>query len=743
MRHLGSGPGALDDLPGFWGRVGSLYAEGRTGELAPDPVIAAGVTPPLSATFRDLTPTRAALPALDPTLCTGCARCLAACPDGSIAAAALTPRQLLDAASSIAGRPAGALRQFSGAIAARASRIAAAERPASAGALLARAAEQALERVELPADRAEAAGAARAAVAAALDALPVSRTAAFFDDDERDQRGSGALFSLVIDPTTCKACAGCVAACAPGALSAAPQTPARVAAAGAAWSIWERLPDTPGARIERAASDPRVDPIGALLLSRHSLLAMAGADAAEPGSGERLALRLALGVAEARLQPRRVALAARAAALAGACLERVRALAASGVPTGDLDALARGLSGLGAHEVDVGAWLSRVGAEAGGTALSAADAASLAELVGLARALQALGQRLTQGATGLGRARLGLVLGPSGASRWAALFPHNPFQVPTARDGGAESAALTRGLMEAQVESALADLELLRRGPPPRGRPGAAGPVAGWSSLTAEERRDCPPILLVGDDRLLQSGGLDALLATGLPVRVLVLSDADLFGASLEPAALAGARARGAFALQGSLAAPGHLALGITDAFAAEGPAVIRVHAPSPGRHGFASDGALRQAELALSTRAWPIYRLEASGDGVFGALLDLAGNPEPGALQVTLDGRALSPADFAASEARFAGRGDEALAAAVAARLSTWRVIQELAGVVTPFTAMARAQAEEELRAAHDEALGAARAEGARRLEGAHNDLAARLRDNLLRLAGYPAPEA
>jgi hypothetical protein len=73
-------------------------------------------------------------------------------------------------------------------------------------------------------------------------------------------------------------------------------------------------------------------------------------------------------------------------------------------------------------------------------------------------------------------------------------------------------------------------------------------------------------------------------------------------------------------------------------------------------------------------------------------------------------------------------------------ARLDRWRVLQELAGVVTPFTASVRSSAEREVAEAHAAELTALRreheAEILRLSDEVREEMAARLRARLLALS-------
>jgi pyruvate-ferredoxin/flavodoxin oxidoreductase len=200
--------------------------------------------------------------------------------------------------------------------------------------------------------------------------------------------------------------------------------------------------------------------------------------------------------------------------------------------------------------------------------------------------------------------------------------------------------------------------------------------------------------------------------------------------------------------VQTSLAEPDHLAHGVLAAMGHPGPALVVIHAPSPQRHGFDPKRLYEQAQLAVRCRAYPLLTFDPAAEGVFGACMDLDGNPDPEAwLAPGPDDRALTPVDWAATEGRFAehlapladddpapvpiaeflqrppaeragstpyvvvthGEQEQRLRVApplvadADARLKLWRTIQELAGVVTPFTRKARAAAERNVAATHE----------------------------------------
>ncbi|NNM26472.1 MAG: hypothetical protein HKO59_10900, partial [Phycisphaerales bacterium] len=774
-----TGERTVHSLARFWDQVGVLYRDGRPELLAADPALGTAVVPPLASTFRVVTRSRRLLPVFDPATCDGHPDLWMSDPDGAVAPLVISARALLEAGIDLAsrrGRPADALRAVVAKLATRANTLVATETPtpATARVLFEAAGDDVLAKLD---DTRR--GPIREALGTVLEEigpLPIARTRVFFDEPHRRQAGTGELFSLAVDPDACKSPEVVLAACAGRGLRAVVPTPEQLTAARRGWALWRRLPDTTGATIERARVHPDVGTLAAIMLSRHCLHAMAGGDGAEAGSGARLSLARVLALAEFHLQPRMQQHLDAVETLRAKLGERIRETLAEALPTGDLSALAEGLDVLGRADVDLGALSSKIDTAVSGGRV---DGARLGRLVDAARGLADLSWRLGRGPEGLGRARVGLVIAPGAVATWAGAFPYNAFQCPAFIDATGETAHVARGLLEGHLRHALAGVRIMRWARLELEDADAAADTLERldelriEDLTDEERRLVPPILVVGDDQTLDSGELVALLHGDLPIKVLVLSDAgsgvddglavDVFGrypgGRQYDLALLGLLSRHAFVVQTSLAHAEHFADGVLGALTHDGPALVVVHAPSPQRHGFAVGALHEQARRAVASRAFPLLRFDPASGGVFGACLDLAGNPDPTMRFSRAAAEAGgTPVEWAATETRFADHfapladgdprptpiaeyldlpADEregrtpfvvrpnetagarlrvgpALVADADARLRFWRTLQELAGVVTPFTAKVRADLERELAGAHEDELARLRREHA-----------------------------
>jgi pyruvate-ferredoxin/flavodoxin oxidoreductase len=780
---------AHDSLPRFWGEVLQPLQAGAA-DGVPDPLTASGAVP-AGASALEPEPAAALLPAFDAGACTGCGRCWTVCPDAAIGATVLGCASLLDTASRLAGaegRAADAVRRahkhLAGRVAGDAAKGAARELGEAgwreAWAWLA-------GRMGLSdEDRAEHDTAFEATLGVA-SRLPLAVTDRFFHEPEQREKGAGELLTLVVDARACLGCGLCVVACPEEALMPAPRSAERVSESEARWQTWEELPDTAGATLAKAASDPELGALAGALLSRHCAQAQVGSAGAEPGSGERLAARLVTALVEQHAQQHIAALLedfdSRRTALEAALREEVGEGLANAAP----DLLAEALAPLRSGRGRLGELAERLESLGAPARFDRRRALRLAQWVG---ELDDLRQRIAVGEEGWGRARFGVVVARGRVAEWAARFPQHPYFAPVTLAPTDEGVELARGIAGGLRVQHMALVRSLRRAAleakPPPDRPVRLAAIERltWADLDAAERATCPPLLLLGDEAAFLEQGLAAfanLLASDLPVKVVLLDGGGRLEAAPEPALVAMAQRR-AFVASGSLAHPEHLARAVADALAWSGPALLHLHAPSPRRHGFAPDATLERARRAVEGRAHVLFRYDPAAEGSFGLRASLEGNPN-------LDGDwgDTSFAEWAAGEGRFAehfrphegaagvplaewlsladgARRDrvpvvemdgevfavgERMARAAGERLAVWNTLRELTGAGGGLADKIRATLEREIDADHQARLEAVKAEYEARLTefgtGADREAVARLAERFMALAGYaPAkPEA
>jgi pyruvate-ferredoxin/flavodoxin oxidoreductase len=564
------------------------------------------------------------------------------------------------------------------------------------------------------------------------------------------------------------------------------------------WSVFSTAPDTASETIERVAANPEIGRMSSLLLSRYCQFAMSGGDPAEAGSGEKIAVKLALAATEFHQQPRAQNFAASLAEAGESLASLIEETLSHTFAVEDLEAVSERLRTTSSPRVDLREIAESVG-ESGKD--HSVDTDYLLRLIDLSQRINAARDNLVSGAHGLGRARYGLAVAGGSTAAWAAAFPHNPFQAPVVIDMTGDAAQIAAGLVEGHLHQTTELARLLRSArieiEQPDGIEWQRAALADlhWQDLREDELELCPPLVLLGSDEMLAGQGLGQLiwlLNSGLPVKMLVLSELD-FGLretwTNDPRAGLGLLAlaqRKAYVAQTSIADPSHLGESMLGALDSKGPALLQIYAPSPARHGFETRQTLELARLAVDTRTLPVFRYDPLGEGVFGSRISLAGNPAPedSLAPQDADGRVRTTADWAFLQGRFGmhfvplgadapaptplvewlqlddkgrkgktpfvvtGNGDDEQRFAVAASvadvtggcLANWRTLQELAGVVTPFTERVEAEIREAVAAEHraelDAQKQAAETEIRELREQTQAEIAAQIRSRLLALA-------
>jgi pyruvate-ferredoxin/flavodoxin oxidoreductase len=797
VRHLGRDDDVFASLPRFWDQAGVLYRNARADRLTADPFLATGTMPPLSATFNDTSGSRERMPAFDPANCTGCGKCWTNCPDSAIAAVSASPSALIDAGIKLAS--AEAVRPVASKLA---SRIITANKksddiPPTFGAVLEDAYDWLRDKMPLDEDRRKAIDAGVEGIVGQLGTLPVAVTKPFFHDAEAVKKDAAELLSIVINPDACKSCGLCVGNCADEALRPVDQDAQMLARARELWSVFATTPDTASETLERVAANAEIGKMSSILLSRYCQFAMAGGDPAEAGSGEKIAVKLALAATEFHQQPLVQNFAATIADAGEALTKLIDETLSHTLAVDDLESVSEKLRTTSSPRVDLKELAESVGQAGGGHSV---DTEYLLRLVELSQRVTKARDKLVAGAHGLGRARYGLAVAGGSTATWAGAFPHNPFQAPVVIDMTGDAAQLAAGLVEGHLHETTELVRLLHLArlevDQPDGIQWKREALTGlrWQDLAEDELELCPPLVLIGSDEMLAGQGLGQLLwllNSGLPVKVLVMSGLD-FGlresktndprAGLALMALA---QRNAFVAQTSISDAAHLGESMLRALAYAGPALLQVYAPSPARHGFPSRQTLEQARLAVASRVLPLFRYEPRADGVFGSRMSLDGNPAPGdALAADDDGAAPTAADWALGQERFSsllqplppdapapiplrewldldekGRGNKtpyvarpddedeqrfAVAPAMAdvadACLANWRTLQEVAGVVTPFTARVEQDVRAAVAAEHQAELDALKQASEAEIrdirEKTQVEIASQIRSRLLQLA-------
>lgn len=808
VRHLGASEESAQNyasLPRFWDQVGMPYRNGEQDELTADPYLATNTIPPLTSTFNSYSKFNLQLPVFIESNCTACGDCWGSCPDSAIGVSAITPKQFVESAISSAG--ASALRPLAAKIAGRMTSLtkeAAKDDSGSTltmGDLLLPATAWVCEKGAIEGDRLSSVTAASEQAASQLGAIQVAVTDSLFTAGEASQKDGGALLALAINPDACKGCGLCIERCETEALAPSSEMAAKESAQ-IQWQVWEQLPDTDSGTIERV-SDSAMDPIAARMLSRYCAFPMAGGDSAEPASGSKVALRMALASLEYHQQPLVSRFIEKVGKTHQQVTDQIRELLNDALPTSDLSQLSSSLATVEHRQIDLGQLNSVLES---GTDNPQIDATRLKRLLEIANSLGDLHWRLSEGEQGLGRSRYSLVTAPGHSNSWAATYPYNPFQVPTLVENGGDAPQLAAGLISAQVRKSNEAIGLLRWAEAELKKSASKASeqmeIPDWADLTEDERAVAPPLVLFGETQEFGGRSLSQLLwllKSGLPVKVIVVSDLnfglDSYGyhgvdvASTHQAShdlsMIALFQENAYVAQSAISAPEHMNRVINEALRYSGPALIQIHAPSPGRHGFAATETLLQAQRAVDARANPLFSANPLAEGLFGSRISLEGNDDiesswlatnDESSDVTRwsawalnesrfdnwframtddDPAAVSLADYlelddaarTKKSATIESNGEtylveDEMVAVVEQSLKRWRTLQELAGIVTPFTAAVRARAEQDIAEEHLSDLNQQQQKYEQQIaeiqQNFKGETAQKLRESLMSIAGY-----
>ncbi|MFC1744309.1 4Fe-4S binding protein [Candidatus Riflebacteria bacterium] len=301
-------------------------------------------------------------------------------------------------------------------------------------------------------------------------------------------------------------------------------------------------------------------------------------------------------------------------------------------------------------------------------------------------------------------------------------------------------------------------------------------------------------------------GSISELLSMELPIKILIFDSQvddsalspEVLARANSKVALMGLCHQQAFVLQSGTYAPEHLYKGLSEGMSFQGPALFFLYAPDSERHGFPQARQQQIEDLAFYSRTFPAICFNPEKGDFFGDYIDLLANPEPkkaiAAKEMISDtggakkGKklAITFADWAVTQARFKGHFNEIIeekegmlplsdylclpedkkkscqpfiiiekqaktgrflpsAEIVAASetvYSTWKILQEIAGVQSPFVDRIRDKIQKEESVKKDEALRQLKLQYESEIKKIESEKSTRsvlkLREKLMTLSGF-----
>ena len=701
LKQLPEGDGKVADIHRFWEQTGSFYASGKGSDNLVDPFIGASLVPAATGVFRDMTQIRFEYPEWDAAMCTACGNCYTECPDSAIPGLVSTVADVFNTAVTRVergGRPTRFLRRAVRTLEKKLRGMIGGDgvsvRPLIDEAINATVAEAPETEREKLAEEFQ-------LFRESLGDFQFGTTKPYWTQKEKKGKGSGGLFSITINPYTCKACALCVKVCEDDALRMVTQTEASTERLRRDWNFWLDLPSTPKEYSRIDSLDEKIGALETLLLDKQSYGSMPCGDGACLGCGEKTAIHLFTGTVTALMQPRVEKHVAHLDELVGRLEKHIRMKLTESVDLSDTEAVLQAVSAAKGEDLTLANLAAKIMENKPSRPLDPAWVRWATQLI---EKLKDLKWRYAEGPTKRGRAEMGIVNSTGCTSVWGSTYPFHPYPFPWTSHLFQDSPSVAMGIFEGHMAKMAEGFKAVRM---------AELELAGeyntekhedffrrfhWQQFSEEEWLLCPPVVSLGGDGAMYDIGFQNLsraLMSGMPIKVLVvdtqvysntggqactsgfigqISDMAPFGAAQrgkqetrKEISLIGMAHRTSYVMSGTIAHTNHLIESYIDGLNSRRPALFNIYAVCPPEHGIGDDKSVDQSKLAVEGRAYPLFRFDPDAGTTFSECVSLEGNPaldqdwpvytlnytdENGAAQkMELP---MTFADFAATEGRF-----------------------------------------------------------------------------------------
>jgi pyruvate-ferredoxin/flavodoxin oxidoreductase len=662
LKRLPEGDGGVTDVHRFWEQTGVFYATGRGSDNLADPYQALSLMPASTGVYRDMTQIRFEYPKFQPENCTACGNCFSVCPDSAIPGLVNSIADVFAAAIGRIerGMPTRHLRRETRNIEKRLrALIEEAGEAADMRRLMDRAMLETLAAFDGDDDQKAVVEKEVGLLMGALGDYQFSVTKPYWTNREKKQKGSGGLFSITVNPYTCKGCMECVEVCDDEALVADPQTEATIVQMRDKWDIWLDLPNTSAEFIRIDDLDEKVGALETLLLDKDNYQALVSGDGACMGCGEKTIIHLFTATVTALMQRRVKAHLAEIDDLIDRLETHIRLKLAESMDLSNTQAIKQAVE---AHK-DTDLSLADLSAELDQSQKARpVDPEWLNWVTGLLDKLRHLRAQYT---TAQPRAQMGIVNATGCTSVWGSTFPFNPYPFPWTNHLFQDAPSIALGLFEGHMRKMGEGFKAIRMTRLELdGKYNAAEHADfftyfGWNDFSHEEWLLCPPVVAVGGDGAMYDIGFQNLsraLASGHPVKILVL-DTQVYSntggqactsgfigqvADMSPygkawkgkteirkeMGLIGMAHRTSFVLQSAFSHMTHLLEGYIDGLNSRHPALFNIYANCQPEHGIGDDMSSHQSRMAVESRAYPLFRYDPDAGTSFEEACSIEGNP-------------------------------------------------------------------------------------------------------------------
>jgi len=629
-------------LSRFYDNTAFFYEHNDHSELVADPFAAIPVSPSASSSFFTQTSTREFIPVIDLKKNTGDGESFVHCPHSALRPIVIGVEQLMKSGIDIAASKGGLFTKLTPMLK-NLSKVAGKsigdKNVSKVQDFLPEAFDSLTTQMGLKNEKLEAAQSEFNAVLSEIGAMPVGITDTFFNTPTSIEAGSGELFSLTVDPASCTGCGTCAHVC--DSINMESQTDQNLAEMNEQFKLWERLPDTSGATINRLFNDDNYSSLAAMMLSRSYFMSMSGASTTESDNPYKTLLHIVTATTESVVQPKIISQLCKIDELVESLSENVHNTLSKSLPKENLDQLSIALRKAEGRKLT---FKEVVDQSASQEAAKLIDTKTLSRKTDLVDSLKNLKWALSEGPTGVGRSRYGMLIAGANSMDWAKQYPANNFTNPSVIHWNGSAPEQTLGLFHGQLRYLIDNIKLMRRAE--LESKDKYDPTLhdleianlNWSDLSDDEKKIIPPILLIAErDDLNESAwsSLNKLLAENYPVKVFLFDH--IASPNHRPVAslnqtmsgmISSIALKNAFVYQGGMGNVDHLFKGLMDGLDKTSPALFNLYATKIEKHGVTSIDWSPYASLALNSRAFPSISFDPTESAnFFGANINLDGN--------------------------------------------------------------------------------------------------------------------
>lgn len=690
----------LSDIHRFWEQTGNFYQQGQGNDNITDPFIGLSVMPAATSLFRDMTGIRFEHPEWIPNNCTACGNCYTVCPDTAIPGLVSSLSDVLDTVVKRVKKVHGKVESLPKIARQMESKVRVllneAKKETTVNNLIQDIIDQTINEngkdttlvQELEWFREE------------LGDFQFALTRPYYDLHEKKSPNSGGLFSITVNPQTCKGCMECVEVCDDDALRPLFQTEGSVTTLRKNWDFWLDLPNTPAKYNRIDDLEEKIGPLETILLNKDAYLSFASGDGACLGCSEKSVVHLFVATVESLMQPRVEKHLKHINELIDKFEKHIQSKLMRTVNLSDPEMIAKIIGETHKGDLTMAEITSKIESEKGSEPI---DQKWLQEVTQLLKQLKHLKWKYTDGTTGKGRSSMGLCNSTGCTSVWGSTYPYNPYPFPWANHLFQDSTSMAMGIFEGHMSKMADGFKTIRK--VELELSGSYNPEEhkdfftyfNWHKFTDSEWLLCPPVVALGGDGAMYDIGfqnLSRMMASGKPIKVIVvdtqvysntggqactsgfigqISDMAQYGkvgkGKAEPRKEIGLIAmahRNTYVLQGTLANTSQMIEGFIDGLKTKRPALFNLYTTCQPEHGVGDDLGVHQAKLVVESRAYPIFKYNPDKGVKAEDAFDLSGNPDIDKLWPTYklkyleNGReksmevAMTFADFAITEARF-----------------------------------------------------------------------------------------